>query len=247
MIEISVNSQPVEVFSIGHIIFLALSAAFCILLILIGRRLSNCGKRNLLIALWLLFTIIELIRYAVFIISPNTFDIKTCLPFHLCSISIFTYPLAIFLDNATLRNFIYAVNMPGALFALITPDIGNATLFSFYFVQTMTAHTFIVLIPLYMLACGFFRPNFKKLPSVAIMLLITMIPAVILNNFIDSNYYFINGPVKGTLTEDFANIVGEKFYLVPMILTVFATWALLYAPFIISDLHKACKEGNQKN
>lgn len=241
------NSHPVEVFSIEHMIFLAISVMFCTLIIIIGRKLSDRGKQRLLICLWFLFTIIELIRYVRFAMNPDTFDIKTCLPFHLCSISIFTYPLAIFIDNSTLRNFIYAVNMPGALFALITPDIGDATLFSFYFVQTMIAHTFIVLIPLYMVICKFFRPNFKKIPSVTIMLLITMIPAVTLNHFIGSNYYFINGPVKGTFTETLANIAGEKFYLFPMILTLFAVWILLYSPFIFSDLYKVHKEGKHKN
>lgn len=241
------NSHPVKVFSIEHMTFLAISSAFCSLVIIISRRLSKRGKRKLLICLWLLFTVTELIRYVRFAMVPDTFDAKTCLPFHLCSISIFIYPLAIFIDNDTLRNFIYAVNMPGALFALITPDIGDATLFSFYFIQTMVSHTFIVLIPLYMVICKFFRPNFKKLLSVAIMLLITMIPAVVLNHFIGSNYYFINGPVKGTFTETLANIAGEKFYLLPMIFTVFAVWTLLYSPFIFSDLYNSRKEGNHKN
>lgn len=239
-----IKDYPVSVFSLGHIAFLTVSILFIILILLIGRKLGSRGRRNLLICLWISFTVIEMSRYIRYFTVPGYFDVKTSLPFHLCSISIFTYPLAIFIDNATLRNFIYAVNMPGAFFALITPDIGDESLFSFYFIHMMAAHTFIVLIPLYMVVCGSFRPNFKKLPSVTVMLLITMIPAVLLNHFLGSNYYFINGPVSGTFTETLANTVGEKFYLIPMILMVFAMWLLLYSPFIISDMYKTCKEGN---
>ena len=164
---------------------------------------------------------------------------KTGLPFHLCSVSLFTYPLAVFTDNRIFRNFIYAVNMPGAVFALITPDIGNSPMLSFYFMHLIIAHTFIVMIPLYMVCCGFFRPDFRILPGVALMLLVTMIPALLLNRLIGSNYFFINGPVSGTLTGQFAEWTGDEAYLLPMVGLLIAVWALLYAPFAAYDAIKA--------
>ncbi len=164
---------------------------------------------------------------------------KTGLPFHLCSVSLFTYPLAVFTDNRIFRNFIYAVNMPGAVFALITPDIGNSPMLSFYFMHLIIAHTFIVMIPLYMVCCGFFRPDFRILPGVALMLLVTMIPALLLNRLIGSNYFFINGPVSGTLTGQFAEWTGDEAYLLPMVGLLIAVWALLYAPFAAYGAIKA--------
>ena len=49
------------------------------------------------------------------------------------------------------------------------------------------------------------------------MFLVTMIPALLLNRFIGSNYYFVNGPVSGTLTGQLAEWVGEDAYLLPMV------------------------------
>ena len=236
------GTKPVGLFSPEHLIFLAAAAFFCAAMIFAGGRLGQKGRLRLLIALWVAFTAIELCKYVNFALHPDQFDIKTGLPFHLCSISLFTYPLAVFTENKIFRNFIYAVNMPGALFALITPDIGNSTALSFYFIHLITAHTFIVLIPLYMVSCGFFRPDYRWLPGVALMFLVTMIPALLLNRFTGSNYYFVNGPVKGTLTGQFAEWTGEDMYLLPVIALLAAVWAILYAPFAVYGKGNAKKE-----
>ena len=208
---------------------------FGAVVIFIGGRLDRKDRQRLLIILWATFTVIELGKYVNFALHPEQFNIKTGLPFHLCSISLFTYPLAVFTKNQIFRNFIYAVNMSGALFALITPDIGNSPALSFYFLHLIIAHTFIVLIPLYMVCCGLFRPDYRVLPGVALMFLVTMIPALLLNRLIGSNYYFVNGPVRGTLTEKFAEWVGEGAYLLPIVGLLIAVWALLYAPFTVAD------------
>ena len=230
------TTRPVGLFSPEHLIILAGAAFFCAMMIFFGGRLKQKGRKNLLIILWAVFSVIELCKYIHFALHPDQFNMKTGLPFHLCSVSLFTYPLAVFSKNGIFRNFIYAVNMPGALFALITPDIGNSPMLSFYFMHLVIAHTFIVLIPLYMVCCGFFRPDYRLLPGVTLMLLVTMIPALLLNRFIGSNYYFINGPVDGTLTGQLAQWTGDDAYLLPMLALLLAVWALLYAPFAAADL-----------
>ena len=239
MITIIDNSKPVGIFSVEHIFLLAAAALVCAAAILTGQRLNERSKRSFLIVLWGTFTAVELSRYVYFGFFPEQFDIRTGLPFHLCSISIFTYPVAVFTKNETFRNFIYAVNMPGALFALITPDVGSSTVFSFYFMHLMAAHTFIVLIPLYMVLCGFFRPDSRRLPGVALMLAVSMLPALLLNGVLGSNYYFINGPVRGTLTQVFADWLGDGLYLLPMLAALLAAWGILYLPFDIAELRRA--------
>ncbi len=228
-------ARPVTLFSPEHLAYLTLAALFSAVVIGWGGRLDQKRKQRLLVALWAVFTVIELTKYVRFVFCPEEFDIRTGLPFHLCSISLFTYPLAVFTRSETFRNFIYAVNMPGAFFALVTPDIGNSTALSFYFVHLMVAHTFIALIPLYMVVCGLFRPRPAVLPKVAAMFAVTMLPALLLNRILGSNYYFVNGPVKGTLTQTFADCFGENAYLLPMLALLAAVWALLYAPFITGN------------
>ena len=240
------TTTPVGLFSPEHLCFLAGAAFFCAAVIFTGGRLEQKGRKRLLLTLWAAFTAIELGRYVYFAFHPDAFNIRTGLPFHLCSVSLFTYPLAVFTQKPVFRNFIYAVNMPGALFALITPDIGNATALSFYFLHLMAAHTLIVLIPLYMVSCGFFRPDYRWLPCVTLMLLVTMTPALLLNRLLGSNYFFINGPVKGTLTEQLAGWVGEDAYLLPMAALLAAVWAILYAPFAASDFIRKKEEAKAK-
>lgn len=240
-------NTPVTLFSAGHITFLIIGIVFGITCILIGRRLSDKGKNIMLICLLAGYMALEAAKFIRYFIIPGEFNLKTSLPFHLCSIAVFIYPLAVFSKNLTIRNFIYGVSMPGAFFALATPDFRGAHLFSFYFVHAMYAHTFIFFIPIFMAACGFFRPDYKKLPKLFIMLLTCMIPALIANYFIGSNYFFINGVVEGTFTETLANIVGERFYVLPMVLLVFILWVLLFSPFMISDKLKARKEADSAN
>lgn len=236
------NTKPVTLFSATHLCFLALSALFCSVMILFGRRLNDKKRHTLLVILWAVFTVIELGKYVYFVLYPDEFDIRTGLPLHLCSVSLFTYPLAVFTKNETFRNFIYAVNLPGAFFALVTPDIGNSTAFSFYFLHLMVAHTFIVLIPLYMVLTGMFRPDMRRLPSVALMLGLLMLPVTAVNRLLDSNYFFINGPVRGTLTQTFADWLGEEYYLLPMFAALLAVWGVLYLPFDLAALSHHHKE-----
>ena len=186
----------------------------------------------MLLVLWGAFTVVELTKYLHFALCPSEFDIRTGLPFHLCSVSLFTYPPAVFTRSETFRNFIYAVNMPGAFFALITPDVGQSPALSFYFIHLMAAHTLIVLVPLYMVVCGVFRPRPAALPKVTGLLVLTMLPALVLNRLIGSNYFFIGGSVPGTLTEILADSVGEDLYLLPMVALLLAVWLLLYLPFV---------------
>ena len=244
MAELFDNTRPVTLFSATHLCFLALSAVFCAGMIVLGRRLDDRKRRRLLIVLWAAFTVIELGKYVYFALYPAEFDIRTGLPLHLCSVSLFTYPLAVFTENRTFRNFIYAVNLPGAFFALITPDIGNSTAFSFYFLHLVIAHTFIVLIPLYMVCCGMFRPDTRRLPSVVLMLILLLLPVAAVNRLLGSNYFFINGPVRGTLTQTFADWLGEEFYLIPMLAALLAAWGILYLPFDIAALSRHHKERN---
>ena len=241
------NTKPVTLFSATHLGFLALSALFCGVMIFVGRRLDAQKRRTLLLVLWAMFTVIELGKYVYFVLYPDEFDIRTGLPFHLCSVSLFTYPLAVFTQNETFRNFIYAVNLPGAFFALVTPDIGNSTAFSFYFLHLMIAHTFIVLIPLYLVLTGMFRPEIRQLPSVALMLGLLMLPVAAVNRLLESNYFFINGPVRGTLTQTFADWLGTEYYLLPMFAALLAVWGVLYLPFDLTALSYRNKEMTETN
>lgn len=241
------GNMPVSVFSAGHLVFLAICIIFGVVCIIIGRKLSDKGKNIMLICLLAAYIILDMVKFSRYFLIPGAFNIKTSLPFHLCSIAFFIYPLAVFTKNLTIRNFIYGVSMPGAFFALVTPDIQGSTFFGFHFVHSMLAHTLIFFIPIFMVACGFFRPDYKKLPKLFLMLLICMIPAVISNYFIGSNYFFINGVAEGTFTETLANIVGEKFYILPMVGLVFILWALLFSPYMISDKLKARKEAATAN
>lgn len=243
----NLSDIPVSVFSAGHIAFLAIGIVFGVTCIFIGRRLSEKGKNIMLICLLAAYLVLEAAKFIRYFTVPGYFNIKTSLPFHLCSIAVFIYPLAVFCKNLTIRNFIYGISMPGAFFALVTPDIKGSGLFSFYFIHAMYAHTFIFFIPIFMVACGFFRPDYKRIPKLFVMLLICMIPALISNYFIGSNYFFINGVVEGTFTETLANIVGEQFYVLPMVALVFLIWALLFSPFMISDKLKSRKEAELTN
>ncbi len=211
-------------FSAAHLLLLLalgllLSGAF-----LLCRRKPARGRRLWRASAWLLL-LTELGRAAV-LLSLGLYD-RGWLPLHLCTLSAYLYFLHMLRPGTVLGQFIYAFSLPGAAFALLFPDWGDYPLWHFVSFSSFLLHFLLLLYPIAALALGEIRPDIRRLPGCAALMLALALPVGLLNRLLGTNYMFLSWPPPGTPLELFAPL-GRPGYLLGFIPLVLAVWALLY-------------------
>ena len=92
------------------------------------------------------------------------------LPLHLCSINIFVCVINSFKRDDFTSEVLYSVCIPGASLALLMPTWTDLPFWNFMSLHSNSIHVLLVMYPLLLLAGGF-KPNFKRLPKVLLLLL----------------------------------------------------------------------------
>ncbi len=214
-----------SLFSIGHICWLVSSAIVCLVL---WRQYGRWGEgkrrrcRRVIAALLLtdeFFKDISTLCTGRF--SPEF------LPFHLCSINIFLILTDAISPRDGLREVLYAVCLPGAFFALITPGWSYLPLWNALCIHSFTAHILLFLYPLLVIREGF-RPQIARL----VKLLPCFIPAILLallcNHFWGTNFMFLSFPGEGNILSWFADLWGTPGYLWGLPILCVLCWTVLY-------------------
>lgn len=211
-------------------------------------KASDLEKREKLLRIitWSL-PCMYIFRFIVFalldvFIEPQM-SIMDRLPFHLCALNSIVMPLAVLKRNKLLLNYIYAVAMPGAFAAILTPAMsyyGRYAFFSWQILFFFIDHGLMVLIPVAAILCGIFKPHISMMPKV--VLLFFGYAAVIypVNKIFEQNYLFLNYPDTGTVMSFFAHYLGNPGYLAPMAVLVIFIVSAMYLPWVL-------RERNRKN
>ena len=79
-------------------------------------------------------------------------------PFQLCNIGAYLILASLIFKNQKLFNFTFIVNLTGAIFALMVPDLENNGLFQLYNMHFILEHTNILVIPILALCFKLFKP-----------------------------------------------------------------------------------------
>ena len=90
----------------------------------------------------------------------------------------------------------------------------------------------LVLFPVLLLTGGF-RPNPRRLPAVFGVLLIDTTAAALCNHFLGTNFMFLRGEPDNPALGAIQSVFGPA-YILGLLLLVFAIWAVLYLPWVIS-------------
>jgi hypothetical integral membrane protein (TIGR02206 family) len=161
------------------------------------------------------------------------------LPLHLCAINAAVMPIAVFKRDALLLNFIYAVSLPAALFAMLTPATSYYGLYFFLSWQVLffyIDHGLMALVAILAVKTGLVRPAPRLYPRV--MGLLAAYAAVIfaVDKIFDENFLFLNYPDEGTVMAFFAGYLGNPGYLAPLALLAALVVLLMYAPYFLGTL-----------
>lgn len=108
-------------FSPTHWAWLSVTLLLIALAALAYRRASEPGRQRALRVAAVVLVALEVAR-TVWSVSIGHYHVERMLPLHLCGISVFVEAAAVFTGRRVLKEFSYAVGMPGAFMALVTPE-----------------------------------------------------------------------------------------------------------------------------
>lgn len=220
--------QSFTLFGPIHLFWLGLCAVLAVTLGIWYHRAGDFARRRALIVLTVLLLADEAFKQIGTAVTGQwTVDY---LPLHVCSINIFVCLLNTLRPSDRLKEILYAVCLPGAAIALLSPTWLAEPMWNFMHLHSETVHILLLLYPVLLLAGGF-RPSPKRLKFVFAFLGCTGVPIYFVNKKLDTNFFFLNGTENNPITEFFAGIFGERLYFLGYPFLVAALAAALYLPW----------------
>lgn len=212
-------------FGSGHLSWLLLAAALCVVLGVKYRGWGEMERLRCRRVLAALLVLDELLKYAV-TLAVGRFRLDF-LPLHLCSINIFLIAADAVKPRDSLREVLYAVCLPGALFALVFPGWAYLPLRNALCIHSFTAHILLLLYPV-LLLCGGFKPSFKRLLKALPFCLLAVAGAYLFNRVFGTNFMFLSYAGEGNPLSWFETLWGTPGYLLGIPLIAGLCWLLLY-------------------
>jgi hypothetical integral membrane protein (TIGR02206 family) len=223
---------PFEIFNNPHLIALTAIAMMCLMVIVLRKRFSSNGK-----------TIFRFTMAGILLVSQASFilwlyyigeaSLSTALPLHLCSLFIILSAVMLSLRSYAIYEFSYFLGIGGAVYALITPDIGMYNFPHFLPVQTMIAHGSLLLAQIYMTAVEGFRPTWRSLWKTYTGIAVYSAIIMVINPLLRSNYLFFSYKPDFPTPLDYMG--PWPWYILGIQAAGAITCLLLYLPFFWKD------------
>lgn len=224
------DGLEVKIFSPQHIACLIASFITIIVLIHIYKKISVEKKKRLIRSCAVIIVLLEVIR-DVWAASIGHFTLAGMLPLHLCGIMIFIELLAVFKNKTILKEFAYCAGLPGAFMAVATPASGKYPVLNIQYLQTITIHTFLMLVPLLWIVGDGFKPNIKNIPKCFLILCAIALFDAGVNLALGSNYLYISEAPDNTPLKTFENIAGNPGYIAITVAILIVVWIVMYLPW----------------
>lgn len=214
-------------FGTAHILWLLFLTAFCVTALFLYKKLSEKGKRIMLVTVGLLIVLMETAKDVVAAIVGE-FGVGH-LPFHLCGINILLIAFDLIKPVKTVRNFLYYFCIPGALLALLFPNWTALPQFNFWNIHSFVIHALLALYPL-LLTFGGFKPEIKMMPKSILLLIGLAIPVYFINLAFNTNFMFLMNPETGNPLGLFEKYMGSHLFGFPILLPI--VMFIMYTPFL---------------
>ncbi len=234
----------IKAFNLTYFLMFLITAGVIVLITYLMKNKSEGAKKKLLLIICISNAILWVIykfwlAFGKFGI-PNTysFDIWTELPLHLCNISLIIVPIGIHLKKQGILAYGFFIAPLGAFMACTFPSVGFGDLNIFYphMLGYYVTHLLIIVVGVLLVTLGFFKPTFKKIPSMFLTALVLSFSAFLINLFIrgvfnaPANYFYACEPEGISILELFWSIIPISYvYLVfgVLILGIYAVLTTL--------------------
>lgn len=218
----------VALFGLTHIVELLIAITVIFLVYKLYKKSDKNKRDRILLIVDILILIDEAALHIMTTITNQW--IWSYLPLHLCSVNIFICTLHTITKSDKIKDFLYALCIPGAIIALIISPWFTAPVFNFMHLHSYTIHTLLILYGVLVVTDGY-RPSIKRIPYNALYLIIMAIPIYFINKLLDTNFLFINKPEEVFVTEWLFNIFGTYYFLLfPFLIVIL--WIFMYLPWV---------------
>ncbi len=156
------------------------------------------------------------------------------LPFHLCGVNIFIALWYAFKPNRFLPEFLYGLGLSGTWVALITTSWQACPLNNFSHLHSVFFHTLLAVYCILVLAGGF-KPHIWNIWRVFVILPITIIPAIIFDYTVDTNFFFLRYTENNPILEIINKLCG-RFYIAGLMGLAAVCVFVMYIPWMIRDI-----------
>ena len=147
-------------------------------------------KRKILMMI-LGFTLISIeLMQQLYLNHLGLWSLKTSLPIHLCGISGILAGIMMFRSSHYGFEFLALIGSPGALHALLTPQLNHGTI-PFLIFKYYVSHAGIVLVPLFLAIVLGYRIKRSSWYRVLLLCQVLLIIIGLTNYFIGSNYMYL--------------------------------------------------------
>jgi hypothetical integral membrane protein (TIGR02206 family) len=223
-------------FSATHLFVLCLLGVIIALLCVQYKKLSQDKRLLMRSVMVVIMFAMEWGRHA-FLFFSGQYE-PALLPLHLCALSIWVEIFDAFKSNKTTRETLYALSLPGALAALLTPDWVNYPIMNIFAWHSFLIHMLLSGYIIMRLVAGEIVPDAKQLWRPSLLLAITVPIILVINAHLGTNFFFLNAAVAGSPLE-FLQTTFHSFYIVSMIGLLVVVWFFMYMPWELVRLKKA--------
>ncbi|MDF1512456.1 MAG: TIGR02206 family membrane protein [Anaerolineae bacterium] len=226
------TGNPFVLFGRAHLVGLVIVVLTAALFIILGRRTSETGKKNLRYLLAGVLLVTEM-SWHLWNYFTGQWTIQTMLPLHLCSALVWLSIYMLLRKSERIYEFAYLLGIAGALQALLTPDAGRYGWPHLRFSQVLISHGAIITAALYMTLVEDFRPTGASVKRVILGSNLYMLAVFIINFILGSNYMFI---ARKPDTASLLDVLPLwPWYIAIIELLGLGFVVLFYSPFAIQD------------
>ncbi len=220
-----------NLFDRTHITWLIVCLVFTVGISLLYRKSGEKLRRRLEIFIAMFALFLEVSRIIEEILTDQWR--VSSLPLQLCSISAFICAWYGIHPNRLAGNLLYALSMPGAALALISPSWTMLPVWSFNHLNSAIAHIVIFSYPIMLIAGGRFKPELRELPKVTAILAAMCLIVTPINEGYNTNFFFIGYAYGNPISTICAGIFGEDYFIIGYAILLVIVLALLYTPFAV--------------
>lgn len=194
---------------------------------------ASAGVQDRVLIIWAWVIALEEMFKDVVMLATGQFQWDH-LPFHLCGVNIFIAIWYAYSRKDYLAEFLYVFGLSGTWVALITTSWQACPLRNFSHLHSVFFHAILAVYIIMVLASGF-RPHIWNIWKVFAVLALTIIPAIVFDTAVDTNFFFLCHTENNPILELIHSLCGD-LYLVGLFVLVVICVLVMYIPWVIRDI-----------
>lgn len=218
-----------------HVSWLVFVIIAVVAITVMYKRSNLANERRLQMAVWIGLLVLE-VGKQLYLLITHEYDYWSP-PLHLCGLGMFVIGWHVWKPNRTTATILYSLTLPGAAIALLFPGWANEPVGSFLHIHSFLFHLLLVLYVVMLLVTRQLELVTKDLWKAVLFLMIFVPLIYIYNQAFQTNFMFLNRPVKGTPLQWLYDAFGASGYLVSLAVVLFLLWVVLYWPIERSKRH----------